>query len=282
MMTKKSQATLFIIIGILVLLIAGISVFYVQRYTPREKEETAHVQMAKLEKGSIQYYMTDCLKQIGRRGAYRIGLNGGYLNAEGDIKYGEEGDRMPAHYYLEQSVLPYAVDSSQNKLRSLTEMERVLSNYVLAEFPAVCNLSGFENRGYDIKLPKNPNATVIIGKSTVSIKLSYPVVFERQDDTISFGEITAAVPVRLGMIYEKAVLLVNRVINSRDLYNIKNDCADYSADDRLLNLYLDSNIYSQTYAVKFVDAQPVLKYGEVPFRFQFAVKNKKLTGECAG
>lgn len=82
MSNKKSQITLFIILGLILLLIIGF-LFYLTTYVVKKQTgtETTETQKIKTELQPIVNYVTQCLDQTTKEGLVLLGKQGGYLYA---------------------------------------------------------------------------------------------------------------------------------------------------------------------------------------------------------
>ena len=86
MNNKKAQVNLFIIIGIVIIIVAGIIiVINLPEEKELEKEVTIQVAEKPVEFLPISNFVENCIAQIGTEGIKQIGFHGGYTDLE---KYG--------------------------------------------------------------------------------------------------------------------------------------------------------------------------------------------------
>jgi uncharacterized membrane protein (Fun14 family) len=120
MSKKRGQITIFIVIGIIVLIVFVLSLYFISTIS-KEKAETAAEKAAAipLETTAIRNYITSCLKDVSDKGAWIIAVHGGYIDPEGKVDYS---------YYQGEKV-PYLGPTSH----TLNDTEREFSNYIVDE-----------------------------------------------------------------------------------------------------------------------------------------------------
>jgi len=304
MRMKKAQISSFIIIGILIVFSIGLILYTSPKQQPVITEVTVQKPgiLAEQQLG-IQGFIQSCIRDAARRGIYTAALHGGYLYPSGLAEYGEPGDNRPsyAHYYLESISLPYLIDSKSAKIRSLDVIKTLVEHYVLVELDKCANFSAFKQGGFKVFQPdidwqeiefdyakaivnysdKNVNSEVIFGKQDTTVLVSYPVVLQSGDQRIEVSDFMVKLPLRFRTLHSIAKELLSAITKEQP-YNIKDDCSRYRTADNLVNLYFVPNAFQKSYAIRIIDALPAAHYGDLPLRFQFAMKNVEVSGECAG
>lgn len=280
MVDKRGQITLFIIVAIVIAILVGVTLYI--NYSSKSPEAEPE-RFLTPEQQSLNTYVKGCLEEVSRNGIYTAGLNSGYINALGDQKYGEPGDGrvMEIHYYSEYgSALSYVYDGDNVLFREKQDIERIISNYILAEINNCLDFSMFEEQGFSVVKPSHINATTRINDDNVFVELKYPVQLLRGADVVMLEDFAVKLNIRLGTIHDKVKSFIN-TIKGKNSYNIFNECSKYASRDKLLNIYVSDNPIFWDYAVTFVDAKP-LEEAKLPFRFVIGVKNVKIEGDCAG
>ncbi len=82
-MRKRGQVTVFIIVGVVLLLLIGVLIFFTR--TVKEQPLRAAVPVAEdipLEFNPIKLFTEDCLKVVAEQGLHRLGQSGGYIFPE--------------------------------------------------------------------------------------------------------------------------------------------------------------------------------------------------------
>lgn len=289
-MEKRGQLTVFIII-VLVLLLSTLLFF---RYLNiREKPATEELPLAVIEE-----QVNTCLTTAAKEAVYLVGLQGGYVNPSGETTYWEGGDgrQTNEHYFLGQNQLPF-VDKN---LRQIEDIESVLANYAIIEVGKCLNFTAFEQQGIKVQKPtidlqeikfdynkaivdysgKTLDSTTQIGDEVVLFNLKYPIKLEKGTATGTIEDFSTKVPLRFGFLYKKAAQLMQNIAREQP-YDINQHCAEYASTDKMVNIYIDSNQYDYSYAIRIIDASPSTRQ-EMPLKFQFAMRNVQLTGGCAG
>ncbi len=287
---KKGQITVFIILGILIIIV--LTALYLGI-----KPKTA----PKAGQSAITDYVVSCLQRVAIEGVYLMSSQGGYLNPKGDANYAEEGDGLPVHYHLEGKILPYVLDGQEIRMRKLPSSTLLLNNYIVMELPKCL---GTEVQGYKITLPElnwqtinfdfsqarvgysseAVRVTVISRENDVAIVANYPVKFSRGEESFTLTDFYTTVPLRLTLVEATAEKLIRNIANAHanlTAYNLFMHCEEYKSNDNLMNIYSTLNPYAANHAVSIVDAMPV-KYGLTPLRYQFAMRNVLFGGMCVG
>jgi len=111
---KKSQVTLFIILGLLLLLALVLVVLLKQEVIVFKPEELIPTQ-----KGKVESYITSCISEIGKESLFLLGLHGGYINVSSDIV--ADGTQ---HVKLSPTeVVPYWASGKTIRIPTLNEMK---------------------------------------------------------------------------------------------------------------------------------------------------------------
>jgi len=299
---KRGQVTIFILIGIVILIAAVliIYVFIVRGIQPESERQQAVVLSA--ETAEVEQYMISCLERVTENAAYAIALHGGYLNALGSREWGEPGDGVnpKSHFFLGDFALPAVVDGMSKTLRTLSDMERLMEKYIIVELHKCAELSYFSEQ-FTIQQPSidwqaidfdftqatvaysvfRVSSSVKIAPESITSTVSYPLLLTRDSNRFELNTFTVQIPLRLGLLHKIANDVTEEIKNDES-YLIASKCDDYAAHDGLVNIYLISNPTRKHDAVRIVDAQPTINKFAQPLAFQFAVKNVEVTGECVG
>lgn len=266
---KKGQITIFIILGILILIVFGV-VFYADLKKSSPTDSSV-----------VEDYVSTCLNKAAADGVYLIASQGGYLNPKGDLRYEEQGDGQPAHYYLGNSVLPYVLNGKEISMRELPELIPYIETYTELELPKCLNWSAFAD--YKITTGK-PEVSIIANNFETKVAAQYPIRLSKGDEVLTLEKFSTSVPLRIALLEKTAQKLVNNIALAHantTAYNLFQHCGEYKSDDELVNIYSTQNAYAADYAVVIVDALPV-KYGMAPLRYQFALRNVLFGGLCVG
>jgi hypothetical protein len=190
--SKKGQVTIFIILGIIIIFIVGLAIYWqtsLNKVSPPVKKLVVAEELQ-----PIQAYVTDCLSVISKEALIRVGQSGGYIDIPNGLHidpiktYDSDGllfepQVMPYWYYMKSStgqlytrnpplcnngvkcVLPYnGQDSIEEQLNKFIEshMAQCLNDF-----------EPFKDK-FTITSEKMV-ADSVITQSTVNFKLDYPL-----------------------------------------------------------------------------------------------------------
>lgn len=262
--SMRGQVTVFVIAAILLI------AFGLYQYNLQTED-------LQLSEGP-QSFLASCIDQEVKDAAITIAKNGGYLHPDGYPQYGEpgDGDNFKARYFIDDAQLPYLFDGTNTYLRSLDRLSRYMANYVALNVEQCYSLEPYANEGWTIDIdPDTPLVTLEIGNEVILANVEKSVKMQRGDEEIIFNEVPVKVPNRLGKLHGIASQILNNLQGER--YVLSQHCD--LADDKI-NIYKSENKYKKDYAVRIVDStfMPL----QDPLKFQFAIKNIIVEGQCVG
>ena len=227
----KAQVTLFIIIGIILLLIIGL--YYVirndlvsipgvtqQRLTERVPQEFQ----------PISSFVEFCITQTAVQGLRVAGSQGGYLYLQdNDIQAAAQPTEGNAISLLDTTTVPYYYYlSSSNgctkdcdfdtKMPYLTKkegtpnIEAELERYINDNLDSCLgNYLSFRDQGYAVEEEQQPSTTVTVAERTVNVIVDYPIkVTSFAGDTREIKRFGVNIPLDLRSIYAIASELVSK------------------------------------------------------------------------
>ena len=108
--------------------------------------------------------------------------------------------------------------------------------------------------------------------------MQYPITAKRGSSTAELSQFNVALPIRLGLLYEKANEIVNAIKAAKEsqppqIYDISQHCSIFDSN---VNAYFKSNEI-----VQLVDFKTFYYKYTHSFIYQFAIKNAGFTGECS-
>ena len=188
-MHKRGQVTIFMIIGILILIIIG-SFFLTRSYLEEKRIETeAEIIQQEIKMSApVKQYIESCLDSTSKKALLFVGKQGGYyeLPLQSDTFF----------------LMPYYFYDNKSHLISKKELEMQISNYINHElFFCVKNFVFFEEHGYDIK-QEDVSTSTIITKNKVTLDLNFPVTLAKGDSVQNIFKFTTSINSRLGTVYE--------------------------------------------------------------------------------
>ena len=262
--TKKGQLTVYIALGILIIILAGI-VFFIQRaQVTKEIEASVKRIVVPPEAQPMQEYLTQCLEKTTIQGIQLMASQGGWIQPKARINKARptEGEAVPLSPDSDQYIPYWYFLASPNDCtgtctfaglapplkKPLPEsMEAQLDLYIATHVKeCLGDYSSFTSQGYIVS-EQGPLlvSTTILPKS-VTAYAAYPLRFERPGASLQTNEIFTSIPVKLGKIYQLA-----------------NDLTSLERDHRFLERHLRQLIDLQSGTGQ--DQLPPIS--EVEFRF---------------
>ena len=214
-MKKRGQITVFIVIGIIVLLLIAIVFFF--------RGEQAGLQPKKpIEQklGPVEQYIQSCVESISTDAVEQMGQKGGYVYTPTELENYVEAhiieDRLgllkvPMWYYKDKTYMP-----------SIDEMQYQISLYLnnsikkcLADFEPLKN-------EYQISETGNPVFTVTIADEDVVIETEYPldVTLKARNEQYKVNKFSTLIPVRLKRVYSLAKAIFESENSNNFLENL--------------------------------------------------------------
>lgn len=229
-MAKKGQVTVFVIIGILLVLLIGI-VLYTQReriITPVEKA-VPRIAEAAVEMRPLQDFIQTCMYTVAKQGLQIIGERGGYIDppqrynpfepTEGSaVQFAPESElKVPYWWHMAskndcvgncqfRSERP-PLKRSEGGVRSI---EGQLDAYLAQELPACFrNFEPFTKQQFTIAPTGALKPETRITTGNVIVLLTYPLDVRRAGETYALKDFVTELPVNFYEIYQLATNITN-------------------------------------------------------------------------
>ncbi len=195
-MKKRGQITVFVIVGILVIL-GFLLFFYLRAKTTIFTPEVVVPQ----EVAPVKRYVESCVQDIGEKAVIRLGMQAGYVEIP-------EGIAINPGAYIAVGgplKLPYWYLNGIDTSPTLSSMQSQISSYVSKNLKACLkNFSDFDE--FIIEEKGEINTKTVIAEEEVVITIDYPLVIKNKkgDKITTLSKYTTSVPVRLKRIYRLA------------------------------------------------------------------------------
>ena len=214
MMDKKGQITMFIIIGIVLLVGTGIILFLRSEFITSELEVQLELDKVSDEAKPIQDHVVQCIKDIGKDAVLRVASHGGYLDpgnlsltsqsfvinkyapTESDVVEVTNDHLVPYWWFMEGSNRCENCFITIRNMPSVESMEEEVSKYVSMKFLDCINeFESFEDRNILVE-PEGPHGVMTdIIEDKVYVQVNYPLKVEYSGKTESmenfYGELNA-------------------------------------------------------------------------------------------
>lgn len=203
MLKKKSQITVFIIIGLIILLTYFLLSYY-------KKESIEERELIQPELIPVQQYVQTCTEDLAREAIEIIGINGGYIYFPAWIQ------NNPGSYLklspIDSLKNPYWWYDGNEAIPPLDFISRQISDYAEAGMAdCIDNFSAFYNQYNVIELGKFDVITEI-GEEDIVVKTIYPIeVKDKFNKTLAkLQKFPVTIPIRLKKVYRLAEEIMER------------------------------------------------------------------------
>jgi len=223
---KKGQVTIFIILGIIIIMIA-FTLSYLNNENFRENfRGIAFKSIVVPEQAQgVTNYVSGCIEDIAREGIELIGMQGGYVELPNYISNNPElylnvaGLKIPYWLYGEDSI---------TEIPELEDIETDLENYIVERMNSECNLESYKEQGYVFS--GDYDVLIDINEKNVNIVLDSKFGVTIKGDSYDLSKyVSVSISKKLGMLYEMAKKIINRELKNAPLeFNTLNLLTIYS------------------------------------------------------
>jgi hypothetical protein len=245
---KKGQITIFVIVGIFVLMAAAVFFFLAKDSTIESVEDVLPAEI-----GPVKLFVDSCLKKTVREGVIEIGRNGGYYRFNETIP----NFHLKPYYFYEGQVLVPSLELVENQLELYVEQKLP---YCTDWFKALPE--------FDVKINSlKANAKILPEKVIVGI--NYPLEVNQKNQTTELSEFKHELNTRLGTIhlFLETYFIENQVNEPEGI--IVSEFNKLS-EDGFYYYFVDN--YAPDFTFILVDNEVKVDY--LPFYFEFAVRYK--------
>lgn len=246
---KRGQITLFIIMGIvLVLMIAGFFIIRSRLENAKVMEEIEKQKDFETSVNAIDTYVQTCVDNAAVASIKFLGLIGSESPA-GRYDYGAD---YPAAYLR---------DSSNNYLPGLDEWEETLSAYTGIGLE-VCDFKTFEDQGFTIEKGR-AMTDVTINYDNVIFDVQYPLKVSRSENSQDLTFFRSTVPARLGYVHEVVNTLIEDTLADSDKldltlllsFDVNVTVASFKLDKTLVYQINDENPMYESFMFAYADKE---------------------------
>lgn len=249
-MSKKAQITVFIIIGIVLLIFAGIVLYY----NLASKEAGSEIESVVVDTSPMRSFIESCLQTTLTKAIDYVSLQGGFYHT-------------PEDYIINLGyTIPYYHDVVKGDLMiSLADIEKQISYYIEDNInDCIDNFSVFKELGYQIEAG-DKNIISNINDAGVSVDMIYPLTIQLDDDIAELDSFSAYSETQFQKIYGYIRKYIDKqmtVPNAEPLSYLMMLADEY--DFKFENIFRND---SCIYALNIDDPTE-----EIPYVFVFAVK----------
>lgn len=212
---KQAQTTVFMILGIMILLAAGFGIYLATQTVMKPKMATTE--------SAVQEYVQECIKQTATEAIKLIGDNAGYTSIENNPyrtfqfrTEAAEGDGIPlsefglyAIPYWWHMKTPNTCNNcylTSDNMPVIPEIEEQINTYV-TEHIDECITDGIVLEGlagYSIEAKGEPEIETQIGKEKTTVTAKYPIEAVRGETKTKIDSFASQIDINLGGMLELA------------------------------------------------------------------------------
>ncbi len=269
---RKAQITVFILIGIMLLLATAFIFYMKDRFI--SEQISVELEMDKVEGDAkpVQDFVISCASQIAKEGIIRIGAHGGYISVSNNTLTTESFDiderdysesdavqitddyYVPYWYYLKAENECKNCPINKQLTPTVEKMQEELENYIGLWFDdCVDEFSVFEEQGLDVEEIGEPFFEAAIAESKVYVSINYPLKVTKEGVEHNLENSYVEIDVRLKQMYDLAKFIVGKELSTNFLENtVMNLISAYSglSEEKLPPIYEFTEDYSVVYWVK--------------------------------
>ncbi|MEK6901685.1 MAG: hypothetical protein AABX37_05040, partial [Nanoarchaeota archaeon] len=223
-MNKRGQVTIFIIVGIFIVVAFAAILYFTQTSIEQGVSTAAEPIIADVPQTfiPIQTYTENCLSQVGKQGLLLLGQQGGYIDPGvlGEFSVSDPTEGMGID--LSSVKVPYwyfnqnrnddraiALRSHRPELYAADDpelsMEAQLARYVKQQISSCLNqYKPFQQQGFAVTVSEPQKATVTITDETVNFLLEMPVTAAKGESDVTLEQFYVRIPLRLKHYYDVA------------------------------------------------------------------------------
>ncbi len=181
-MQKKSQAAIFIILGLVLLILVIMLINFKTGFlNALFKESSQEITSVPEQLKEVTDFIDKCLETTSRDSLYQLGRNGGYHKVPVETSIVWFDEEVP-YYYLDKRILIPSLETVENELaKSISENIKVCLNF-----------AEFEREGFLIE-QKNYSVSSSIKDNEIIIKMEYPIKIEKGNLNIEIKEFETAI-----------------------------------------------------------------------------------------
>jgi hypothetical protein len=272
---NKAQISVFIIIGLIVLIISGVAYSQFINNIERVKTNADEDKILNRQAEQITTYVEKCLYEVSVNGAYVVGWQGGVFS---DIYQGEQKDNNPPFEIHGLIRVPFWYFDGKDYSPAKSDLEENLENYILKKSENCTNFDSLISlEGTNIILPEKNQigANISINTKDMTLVYSYPIDLVRSDYRKKISQFNARVPVPLGQTFDLSKELYQKILSS-DSYSLMNDCS-YIYNQGMFTAYS----FNKRIQINNYETLLNPKIGRT-LTFQFIIENKQILGICPG
>ncbi len=245
---KKGQISLFIIIGIVIVVIIGL-VFFVrsQILSSNLATQAQSIETVPQELRPVKQAINNCVNQVSSEGLTLIGVQGGYYNIPKDtLPRGLFNEFSNSLEVLSGLNTPYWFYETNNGLQILNiptkeEIKNNINSYVIDNLDSCVSsaIDDLRSQGFEITTKGNLKVTSNLQDQYVEVLVSYPLDVNYKDTGKIITNYYSKLSYPLGELYDMGTNVMNTQNSAYYLENITLDVLEIYNDVPFANQNVD-------------------------------------------
>ena len=221
-LTKKGQVTIFIILGILLVLVTILYIAFQTEIVTLKPSDIIPTQ-----KGKVETFISTCIEEVGDQALFLVGLQGGFIEVPSETK--ADGS---SHLKLSQdNVVPYWAQGPVTFIPSLTEIKSRIDDYVEKNVrDCLVNTKAFQE-SYNLLEKSDITADTVLGSNNVLFNLIWNIEVRNKDGEVVAELIdhSAESPVHFKNVHDLALQIVTQEMQTLKLEDLTQDLISLEA-----------------------------------------------------
>jgi len=215
---KRAQITTFVVIGLVVLILVGMTVYFVISTTKRQGQKNVKItQQSTIRTQAIANFISACLDKVAKNATFLASRQGGYIfTDQGGLQglsqmsvsyydYDQDGDSKTDYHVAYAITVNNDVLIDLNKGESFPNTRSVqnqLEFYINNTIDKCIDFSALERQGFSIK-KSGKNVQVKISERGVAVNLYYPIdaAYKKTGENAHYENFNADINVGLNKTY---------------------------------------------------------------------------------
>lgn len=214
--SKKGQVTIFIILGIVLLIAITLFILFKQEIVTFKPE-----QLPTTEKGKVEQYLTSCMDTLGNEALFLIGQQGGYVEVPSSIST-DGSQHLRVSPFL---VVPFWAIGPATSIPSLDLIKQEIDEHIQTNLrTCVLGLEPFQET-YDISEKSEITSDTKILDNKVAFNVHWELEVKTKDGEVitTIADHTSESPIKLKNAYETAQQIVTQEMQTLKLEDLTQD-----------------------------------------------------------
>ena len=236
---KKAQITVYIILGIVLLIIISLAGYFTYKSITNDTQLLVEKEQVPESFKIVDLFITNCLDQVSKEALIKLGSHGGYIelndpqlhskyfnlnqfdSVNSDAVLFSENYYIPYWMYLVDDITCDECKVSLDNIPTIQDMQDQMEKYIVREFPNCIN--HFESsieQGFEVKESNTMDANVLITKDQVQIHLKHPVTVKKGEESTKIENFFATQDVPLQDLYDLSKQITTYFANQQQMEKI--------------------------------------------------------------